>query len=121
MKKHFLGLVGALDIEIKEQGEVTLLELTGPIDSDIAEDFSKLCTEFMDKGSKKLVLDFSKVDYIASAGVSAVIKAKTKIFQNKGKMRLVGVIGKVREVFEAAGIMNIFDIYDTQKEAFENI
>jgi anti-anti-sigma factor len=118
-RKHFLGLIGSLDVVIKEQKNTVILELAGPIDSEIAEDFAKLCVDFIEQGKKRLVLDFSKVDYIASAGISAVIKTKTQVFQKGGNICLVGLQGKVREVFESAGIMDIFDIYETQKEAFK--
>ena len=62
----------------------------------------------------------SKVEYIASAGLSTIINSKSKVFKKGGNLRIVGIQGKAREVFELAGLLDIFEIFDNQQRAFKN-
>ncbi len=60
--------------------------------------------------TKELVFDFSKLEYISSAGLRILLNAQKKIGAAGGSMKLVGVNDVVREVFEVTGFINILTI-----------
>lgn len=60
-------------------------------------------------GITELVLDFSKLDYISSAGLRVLLSAH-KVMSKKGGMKLTHVNEMVQEVFEVTGFSDILTI-----------
>ena len=60
-------------------------------------------------GAEILVLDFSKLDYISSAGLRVLLSAH-KTMSKKGGMVVTNVNEMVREVFDVTGFSDILDI-----------
>lgn len=60
-------------------------------------------------GVEKLSLDFSKVEYISSAGLRVLLGAQ-KVMNKQGEMTLTGVNETVMEVFEITGFCDILTI-----------
>jgi len=120
MKKKVLGLVGTLEIELKGTDEIALLELSGQIDSYSAEEITKLIDAHIDNGKFKVIVDLSKVDYLDSAGLSSLINTRIKLSKRGGSLRLVGLKGKAKEVFDLAGLTSMFEIFDSHEKAFED-
>lgn len=57
----------------------------------------------------ELVLDFSGVEYISSAGLRVILKAQ-KLMNNKGKMKLINVNDDVMDVFDITGFLDILTV-----------
>lgn len=58
---------------------------------------------------KKLVLDFTKLEYVSSAGLR-VILATQKLMNKQGSMVITNVKPTVMEVFEITGFVDILTI-----------
>ena len=56
-----------------------------------------------------LILDFTGVEYISSAGLRVLLSAQ-KIMSKKGGMRLVNVSDDIMEIFEVTGFSDILTI-----------
>lgn len=61
------------------------------------------------EGVKKLVLDFTKLEYVSSAGLR-VILATQKLMNKQGSMVITNVKPTVMEVFEITGFVDILTI-----------
>lgn len=61
------------------------------------------------KSADKLVLDFSKLEYISSAGLR-VLLATYKTMASKGGMVITGVNEVVTEIFDITGFSDVLDI-----------
>ena len=59
--------------------------------------------------AESLTLDFSKLEYISSAGLRVLLSAH-KAMSGKGGMKLRNVNEIVQEVFEVTGFADILDI-----------
>ena len=60
-------------------------------------------------GAESLVLDFSKLDYISSAGLRVLLSAH-KAMITKGGMKVTNVNEIVQEVFEVTGFTDVLTI-----------
>ena len=60
-------------------------------------------------GAESLTLDFSKLDYISSAGLRVLLSAH-KTMNPKGGMKVTHVNEIVREVFDVTGFSDILTI-----------
>lgn len=97
-----------MEIEKKHDGDELVLIPSGMIDTSNANDFDKEIQESLDE-SKKLTIDFSKVSYISSSGLRALVKAQKKK-GNDGSFTLINVSGSVKEVFNLTGFSEFLTI-----------
>ena len=72
-------------------------------------------------GAAKLVIDFSSLDYISSAGLRVLLGTAKRLSQAKGALRLFGLNETVREVFEISGFATILTVVDTEANALSGL
>ena len=95
-------------IEIKKNGETTVIEIVGRLDTTTAPALDKTINE--DVGdTKTLVLDLKGLEYISSAGLRVLLSAQKKM-QKVGVMKVLNVCEAVMEVFEMTGFADILVI-----------
>ena len=89
-------------------GTTLEIALEGRLDTMTAPDLEKELNASM-KDAESLVMDFSKLDYISSAGLRVLLSAH-KMMVAKGGMKVTNVNEIVAEVFEVTGFADILDI-----------
>ena len=93
----------------KNQNGTTLeIALEGRLDTMTAPELEAALKESLDE-AESLVLDFSKLEYISSAGLRVLLSAH-KTMSGKGGMKVTHVNEIVREVFEVTGFADILTI-----------
>lgn len=105
------------DILVSTDNGVTLVEVSGRIDSMNANQLGTTLIDEIDGGHIQLVLDLGKVDFMSSAGLRELVTALKKVKKASGDMRLAQPSSRVREVLEMAGLDTIFLIFDSQGDA----
>lgn len=91
-----------------QNGDKVVLSPEGLLDTANAPAFEKEMDAAV-KETKKLVVDFAKVEYISSSGLRVLLKAQ-KAMNSVGSMTLVNVSDTVKEVFELTGFVDILTI-----------
>jgi stage II sporulation protein AA (anti-sigma F factor antagonist) len=76
---------------------------------------------FLSGSPKKMVLDFSETEYIASAGLKVILVITRDFMKTGGRVALVELRQTVRKVFEMAGFTNIFMICISREEAIQKM
>ena len=101
---------------VQEIGEITKINLHGHIDASIAPALMEELKPFIERKDeiKKLVFDAKDLEYIASAGIRAVVFAKQKLGANV-EVYLIGASEAILDVFKMTGI----DKFLTIKDSFE--
>jgi anti-sigma B factor antagonist len=97
-----------MTIEIKRNAEETIIELEGRLDTTTAPALDKTISNDIED-TKKLILDFKKLEYISSAGLRVLLGAQKKMLQS-GAMKVTNVGETVMEVFEMTGFADILNI-----------
>ncbi len=106
--------------EQKVQDIVVLLP-GGRLDSNTAEAFEQTVMGKIEGGESRLVIDFSELDYISSAGLRVLLMAAKRIKSEQGAMALCGLKSHIREVFEISGFLPILTIVDDRATALEAV
>ncbi len=97
-----------MTIEKKMNGTELVIALEGRLDTMTAPELeAELGRSFSD--AESLVLDFSKLEYISSAGLRVLLSAH-KTMSTKGGMKVTNVNEIVQEVFEVTGFADILTI-----------
>lgn len=84
------------------------IALEGRLDTTTAPELEQELKSSMD-GAETLTLDFSKLEYISSAGLRVLLSAH-KTMSAKGGMKVTNVNEIVKEVFDVTGFSDILTI-----------
>jgi anti-anti-sigma factor len=101
--------------EIKEG--VVVMAPVGRIDATTTSDFEKASLEMVRAGTNILVLDFSNLQYISSAGLRSVLLLGKTLQDRGGALRLANIGGMVAQAFELSGFTTLFSTYDSLASA----
>lgn len=83
--------------------------LTGRLDTTTAPDFQKTLLDEIQSG-KNIVLDFSSLAYVSSAGLRALLIGQKTVTANQQTMVLRNVSEEIMEVFDMTGFSDILTI-----------
>ena len=108
-------------MEIKTIGDVKVAVMVPRFDSHTAEEVETALTAVIEKGTKKLLCDFSLTKYISSAGLRVLLLTAKGLQKSGGQLVLCSISSTVREVFEIAGLTQLFTIYDSVGRALKDL
>ena len=88
-----------------------ILPLEGEIDLHISPNVTASLSMMIEKKPKQLIVDLSRVTYIDSSGLAALIEGMQNVEQYGGKFALAGLPETVRTIFEIARLDQVFQIF----------
>ena len=97
-----------MNISKEVNGADLRIALEGRLDTMTAPELEAELSQSLGN-AESLTLDFSKLDYISSAGLRVLLSAH-KVMSSKGGMKVTNVNEIVREVFEVTGFADILTI-----------
>ena len=97
-----------MTINKTQSGNALTIILEGRLDTVTSPDLDKELKEAQNT-AETLTLDFSKLDYISSAGLRVLLSAH-KAMSQKGGMKIVNINEIVKEVFVVTGFADILTI-----------
>ena len=97
-----------MTINKSENGSAMTISLEGRLDTTTSPALEKELNEVLPK-INELVFDFSKLEYISSAGLRVLLTAH-KAMSRKGGMKVTNVNEIVQEVFDVTGFSDILII-----------
>ena len=89
-------------------GNALTIAVEGRLETTTAPELEAVIKSELD-GITNLTIDFSKLDYISSAGLRVLLTAQ-KTMNKLGKMSITGVNDIVMEIFEITGFSDILTI-----------
>ncbi len=93
---------------VNQNGNVLEIALQGRLDTVTAPELDKALTP-IPEGVNALVYDFSKLDYVSSAGLRVLLRAHRSLPMG-GTSKVVNCNPVVREVFSATGFTDVLEI-----------
>lgn len=106
-----------MDVSFSKQGDWMIVELEGRMDTVSAPEFEKKIQERIQEGTSRFVVDFSKLDYISSAGLRSILIAGKSSKAKGGDLTCCGLKGVVKKVFDVSGFIKILPIFDSLEDA----
>ena len=68
-------------------------------------------------GDEQLVLDFSRVSFVDSAGLGALVAALTTARNQAGNVKIARAARQFREQLVMTKLVTVFELYDTVEDA----
>lgn len=113
------GAGSALSITFDDYADCRVLRAAGRVDHSNATHFLEVLGKHADEkgGSGGLVVDLSKLEFITSAGLRALLMAHRTVAAGGGRMIVTGLQGVVKEVFRISKFDVLLSVADTTAEA----
>lgn len=109
-----------MEIRKREDNGIMVVSVTGKLDIVSSPELETCMTELIDQTAATVILDFSNLRYISSAGLRVVLAATKKLKGQGRQLVLAGLTGPVKDVIHFSGFHTIITIFDTTAQALEN-
>ena len=99
-----------MEIKVETFGDATVLVPVARVDSATAKAFEAKVLQVVNSGAPRIIIDFSELDYISSAGLRVVLVG-AKMTRTPRKFALCGMKPHIREVFDVSGFAKILAMH----------
>ncbi len=106
-----------MTIHEERVGDVVVVAPMGRIDSTTSADLDTRLLALDAEGRRQVVVDFSGVEYISSAGLRILLTLAKRARDKAGRVALCSQDQSVRQVFDLAGFTALFSIVATRDDA----
>ena len=108
-----------MNLETKTVGMVSVVQCGGKLDTNTSPQAQEYVGQLIDGGASKILVDFSEVDFVSSAGLRVLLATAKRLSGSGGSLRVCGLNETVNEVFEFSGFNTILSVFPSQTEALE--
>lgn len=106
-----------MQLEEKKIGDILKVKVLGKrIDASGAMDFKSQMLDWINAGSRRILLDLSEVDFVDSSGLGAIVSS-LKAIGNGGDLFICGVRETVMSLFRLTRMNRVFQIFDSEEQA----
>jgi len=110
-----------MDISTTKEDDKTIVFIKNKINAITAPELESYLKDLLEQGTLKLILDFSGVEYISSAGLRSILVI-TKLLKAKGGgIVLASLKPEVKSVFEISGFTSIIPVVSNIEEAKDKL
>ncbi|HEV2888258.1 MAG TPA: STAS domain-containing protein [Jatrophihabitans sp.] len=106
-----------LSLTASSTGAHTVLEVHGEVDVHSASQLADRLVQIIDSGQQSVVVDLSRLSFIDSTGLGALVAARNRAQQTGAALRLVCTSERMLKLFRITGLDAVFEIYATVPEA----
>ena len=106
-----------MDLSEQRIGRIWVVTARGRLDGVSSERFAQHINALVTEPEPRLIVDFSDVDFVSSAGLRAVLTLVKKVKGLKGKLALCAVQAPVLEVLEITGFSTMIDVHPERAAA----
>ncbi len=111
-----------MNISIRQSGHATIVDINGDVTLYNSPEIRKVLMDALNKkGTERVVVNMSGVNYIDSAGVASLVEGLKLARSLKNAFALYGLNKHPREVLELTRLIKVFEIYETENEAVNGV
>jgi anti-anti-sigma factor len=114
---HWIFAEGSVEIGERREGDILILLPAGRIDNDTSAAFQARLLAALASPAAAVLVDFSGVEYISSAGLRALMMGSRQAKAVKGRLAVAALGPVVKEIFEISRFSLVVQVYETSAEA----
>lgn len=99
----------SLTIDKTRDGDRLEIALDGRLDTNTAPELGEVFKRDL-QGVSSLVLDFSKLEYVSSAGLRVILVGSKTMLSQQGTMVVRNLNEYVRSIFDVTGLLEIMTV-----------
>ncbi len=106
-----------MEIETLKSGTVTIVVLSGEVDTTTVADLHVVFDDLVARGEQNYVIDLERVTFMDSSGLAALAKLYKRIRIGHGDVRLCRLQPDMRRIIELTRFDRVFDIFEERDAA----
>ena len=107
-----------MKIETRTSGEVRILDCSGKITlGEGTMSIRNAVQDLLQAGVKKIILNLADITYIDSSGVGELVSTYTTTVNKGGKLKLLKLSHRTRELLTITKLLTVFEVFDDEKAA----
>lgn len=104
--------------KIRKADNVSILDLKGRITIGAGDVMLRdHINRVLEQGERSILLNMADVTYIDSSGMGELISSYTSVTKRDGKLKLLNLPAKIRDLLQITQLITIFEVYDNETEA----
>jgi anti-sigma B factor antagonist len=107
----------SIDMATENGGKTLVCKLKGSLDLATAPSVRAALIEAAAKGKHDIVVDLTKLEFLDSTGLGALIGAHRRALEHGGAVRLAVGEGAILRLLAITGLIGVFPTYSTLAEA----
>ena len=114
--------LGKMLIKTREKDDIIIFDIEGEIKrSDITDaTLHQLVKDQLDRGRRKILLNFQDVAFIDSFGVGEILASYISTHNLGGKLKIVRISKKLFLIFQVTMLTKVFEIFDDEERAIQS-
>lgn len=108
-----------MNMTIKERklNDITVLDLEGTFVLGGQAEFKQHVETAITGGSRKLLVNLAKVNYMDSSGLGELISGYTKMQRVSGQMKLFSLSKRLNQLLVLTKLITVFETFNSESEA----
>jgi len=106
-----------MQMTINDENDITVIAFSGNLETNTAPDAEEEINALIEKGAKKILINFENLGYISSSGLRLLLMTGKQLQSREGSLRICNMNITVKEVFDMSGFGVLFNIFETESEA----
>jgi anti-anti-sigma factor len=108
-----------LQIQLEQIEDRLVVRLEGRLDAPSCPVLERKLTTLIEEKHRYLLLDFTSVDYLSSAGMRVLLHASKKLKEKKGFLLVFSASDEVAEIIRMAGFEKALHLTSNEKDALQ--
>jgi anti-sigma B factor antagonist len=101
-----------------QDGKIGVIEVKGSlVGGEETDELRNAVADYVQQGTKKLIIDLSKVTYLNSTAIGVLVSAHTTFSKNKGHVKVCGINKNINNIFVITKLTLVFDTCETREDA----
>ena len=109
-----------MEYKTRQEGSVTVIELSGEIDVSCAPQLKELLQGLIDEGKSQLLVNLADVPFMDSSGLGIFINAFKRGQQAGGAIKFANPQEALRKVFSLTQTDKVFSIFDSVEDGLSS-
>ena len=110
-----------MQIEERQVGEVTILDLKGKITLNEGDEVLKdKINSLILQNRKRILLNLAEVPYIDSAALGEIVRTYTTVSRQGGQLKLVNLTKRITALLMITKLLTVFETFDVEQDALKS-
>jgi anti-anti-sigma factor len=106
-----------LTVNSETQSNVQVINVNGRVDGFSAPQLDEALQSAIKGKHYQIVVDLQDTEFLSSAGMRALLKARVEVQDRKGDLRLANPSNFILDALKLVGLDKLFKIYDSRQAA----
>lgn len=108
-------------VDSRVLNDIAVLYPRGYLNNIVGEGLEAACSKFLDEGITRIVLNFSRVEFINSIGISILLAVMEKMRDMGGTLCFTDLGSLHSDTFEMLGLSKHMLVFPTEEEALAHL